>query len=220
MRNITKITSPQILVDRAEEWAQQFAANPNNTNRYRYRHAEIKARLVEETHGKCVYCESKIGHNTPGDTEHKVPTSVKEELRFAWENLTIGCTECNRRKNAYFSGEKPFLDPYLVDVEARLDHFGPIVIWRAGDQAAEITVRILELHNDVRWPLLCRKIEKISEINDLIARIQSTNGDLKEVLRKDLERRTEISEEYSAMVKSLLGRGGAQEAVPGQGPAA
>ena len=86
--------------------------------------------LKEETGFKCVYCESKIGHNTPGDIEHKIPSSKDEDQHFAWNNLTIACTECNRRKNDYYVIGNEFLDPYSDDVENVLEHHGPLVYWK------------------------------------------------------------------------------------------
>lgn len=88
---------PNVLAINHDEWLTAFLADKTNkTNKYRYRHSEIKITLTEETGWKCVYCESKIGHNTPGDIEHKVPSSKDEHRHFNWENLTVACTECNK----------------------------------------------------------------------------------------------------------------------------
>jgi hypothetical protein len=206
VRNLTKLEIPEILATNVELWTAEYQANPGNpTGRYRYRHAEIKARLIEETSSKCVYCESKIGHNTPGDVEHKIPSSVQANAHFNWANLTIACTECNRRKLDYYDVLKPFLDPYVDDVEEVLIHHGPIVSWRNGEVAAEISIRTLELHNSNRQQLLMRKIEKIDEINVLCGRILESQGTpLENLLRLELERRSASDAEYSAMVTSLL----------------
>jgi 5-methylcytosine-specific restriction endonuclease McrA len=112
MRKVTKLGEPDVLKSNFGEWTTAFLADQQNqTSRTRYRHSDIKRTLKDETGYKCVYCESKIGHNIPGDVEHMVPSSVDGQMHFLWSNLTIACTECNRRKNAYFSSEKPFLNP-------------------------------------------------------------------------------------------------------------
>ena len=171
MRKLEKYPIPEVLEENFEIWTKEFQDDPHNqTKRLRYRHPDIKSQLRNETGNKCVYCESKVGHNTPGDIEHKIPSSVDRRLHFSWDNLTLACSECNRRKNAYFDPQAPFLDPYEDKVEELVVHHGPIVGWREGDERAEVTVRTLQLHNETRLSLVLRKIERINEVNDLIAR--------------------------------------------------
>lgn len=210
MRKLNKSPIPEVLTKNFESWAQAYATDPaNGTHRYRYRHPEIKQALLEETCAKCVYCESKVGHNTPGDIEHKIPSSVAPERHFEWSNLTIACTECNRRKNDYFDALKPFIDPYSDEVETFLVHDGPVISALNGHPVSELSLRILQLHDSSRTLLLSRKIEKIEEINGLCARIVALAGDhLEPVLQADLRRRASASEEYSGMVKQMLERRG------------
>lgn len=134
MRNIPKIDPPALLTQNKDEWDANFLDNPSDTNKYRYRDQNIKARLKEETHTKCIYCESKIGDTTPGDIEHKLPVSRRPELLFAWDNLTIACNECNRRKRDYYDPECAFLDPNADDVESLIIHAGPFVFSIPGNR--------------------------------------------------------------------------------------
>jgi uncharacterized protein (TIGR02646 family) len=211
MRRLTKLETPAILAERAEQWTAAFLAAPNSeAHRFRYRHADIKARLIEETGGKCVYCESKIGHNTPGDVEHKRPSSAEPSLHFSWVNLTLACSECNRRKGDYDDGALPFLDPYADDVEDMVVHEGPIVLWQLGNARAETSVRLLELHNQRRAQLIFRKIEKIDEISSLCSRVLENAGSaLAEMLKLELEQRKSPAAEYSGMVCAVLEKWGA-----------
>lgn len=206
MRSITKAACPQILSDNKQSWDASFAAYPKNaTAKYRYRHIDIKSALLAETSNKCVYCESKVGHNTPGDVEHKWPTAVHAHLHFEWENLTIACTECNRRKSALDPNHIPFLDPYVPNIEGKLVHHGPVVGWLQGDEAAETTVKTLELDSVNRLELILRKIEKINDISILKGRIVAAqNPALKSAHEQDLQRRALPTEEFSGMVSSLL----------------
>jgi hypothetical protein len=71
-------------------------------------------------------CESKIGHNCPGDIEHKCPTKKRLDLIFDWTNLTIACSECNRRKLEYYNPMCMFLDPNVDDVESLVVHLGSV----------------------------------------------------------------------------------------------
>jgi hypothetical protein len=152
-----------------------------------------------------VYCESKVGHNTPGDIEHKIPTSVDKSRHFDWANLTVACTECNRRKNNYFCEARPFVDPYEDDVEEVVIHYGPIVSWKVGYECAEISVKILELHNRNRIELLLRKIDLLNELDERVERhAKESNPILKEILWKEILDMCEVTSEYSAMIRSVL----------------
>lgn len=201
----SKTVEPEVLANSAASWLAAYKANPTPYRRVKYRHPDIKAALVAETSNKCVYCESRIGHNTPGDVEHKIPTSVDVDGLFKWSNLTIACTECNRRKNSYFDAIRPFIDPYDDDVEASILHSGPIAGWEPGNAVAEISVKILELDTGARFQLILEKIEKISELNQLLERLEAHRGEtLEVVIRSDIEKMRSRSSKYSAMINALL----------------
>jgi uncharacterized protein (TIGR02646 family) len=204
MRTVTKGEEPDVLKANCQAWTTAYLGDTQNkTKKFRYRHPEIKSALREETGYKCIYCESKIGHNTPGDVEHMTPSTVDGNLHFAWSNLTIACTECNRRKNDYFDAQKPFLNPYTDAVEDRLVHHGPIVSWKPGDQEAEVTIRTLELNEMSREQLIARKIEKIAELDNVVARLHSGSELIRELMRLQIAKMKSIEAEYSGMVSSV-----------------
>jgi len=206
MRNLQKLNEPQILIDNFDNWTLDFTSAPTNkTYRFRYRHKDIKGTLKTETGFKCIYCESKIGHNTPGDVEHIIPTSKNHATHFVWSNLSIACTECNRRKDNYYEENDEFLNPYTDDVENMLIHLGPIVSWRNGEARAEITLKTLNLNGGQRIELFMRKIEKIEEITTAIERYQTeTNAPLKKILEFQLKTFCDKDSEYSAMAIALF----------------
>jgi uncharacterized protein (TIGR02646 family) len=183
MRVLKKMDKPPVLKDNETTWLSDYLAEKTNSaKRYRYRHQEIKQALKDETGYKCVYCESKIGHNTPGDVEHKIPSSKDPSKHFDWLNLTIACTECNRRKNDYYEEGQEFLDPYSDDVEELLEHHGPLVYWKAGNVRAEITVRKLELNSESRSQLIFHKMAKLESWANLVERwAREDNKTLNEV---------------------------------------
>ncbi len=205
MRNLNKLAIPTILDLNATVWTAEFIAEPTNrTKKYRYRNPEIKQQLKVETGFKCIYCESKIGHNTPGDVEHKIATTASHLLHFEWSNLTIACTECNRRKNDYDDPNMPFLDPYNDDVEDLVKHLGPIVSWKTGEARAEVSIRQLELDSKARMEVILRKIEHIAKVNDLLERIASKTGFHRKLLERNLMQMTEKDAEYSAMTMRIV----------------
>src|SRR4030095_3789537 len=68
-----------------------------------YRDPDLKRHLVRESHGKCIYCESKITHVYFGDVEHIKPKAVfpRERLRVA--NLALACAVCNNAKGNFWN---------------------------------------------------------------------------------------------------------------------
>jgi hypothetical protein len=210
MRNIEKLATPTLLAEKHDEWLTAYLADKtNSTKKYRYRHTEIKTTLKEETGWKCIYCESKIGHNTPGDVEHKVPSSKVEQLHFTWENLTVACTECNRRKNNYYEEGEEFLDPYIEDVENAIQHYGPVLGWNNGHERAEVSVKTLELDTPIRFALISRKIEKIEELNNVIERyVKEENQAIKILMKQKIKRMMDKKSEYSGMIISIIEKKG------------
>ncbi len=207
MRNLTKLPEPEILAANGAQWLKEFLANPRNkTTRYRYRQAQIKATLREETFDKCAYCESKLGHASPGDVEHKIPSSKVPDRHFEWRNLTMACQECNRRKNNFYSEHDGFLDPYTEDVEALLEHHGPIVQWKVGQPRAEVTVKVLELSSSSRIKLFEIKLQKLSTLSDLLERYEAAEvgSALKAMLGFQVREMTDRHSEYSAMVREAV----------------
>ena len=216
MRNLTKLVEPEVLALNHEAWLAQYKADKSNTtNKTRYRHRDIKETLKKETGYKCVYCESKIGHNTPGDIEHKVPSSKDEDKHFTWFNMTIACTECNRRKNNYYEIGNEFLDPYSDDVEAALEHHGPLVFWKSANARAETTIRILELNSNNRQQLVERKINKLEDFSNLIERFLVQTGMLKMLLWKQILEMIDLGAEYSAMLQEVIEKKGITSASTG-----
>ncbi|MBX3175702.1 MAG: HNH endonuclease [Gemmatimonadaceae bacterium] len=194
-----------MLVENGARWLQEYLADPTNeTKRKRYRHDDVRAALREETGWKCVFCESRIGHNTPGDVEHKKPASKFQELRFVWDNLTVACTECNRRKSDYHSDELPFIDPYLHAVEEDVVHCGPLVTWRIGAASAEFSVRKLELHLYDRPALIQQKLDVLARARALIDLSANDADPLTPVRLDELRKMQEKNAEFSACVRAFV----------------
>ena len=206
MRNIEKLPEPQVLVENKGAWKATLEENSSPYNKTRYRHADIKETLIKETHSKCVYCESKIGHNCPGDIEHKIPKSQIIDMIFEWNNMTIACNECNRRKGDYYDPNCMFLDPNTDDVENLVQHVGPMVFSKPGCQRSELTVRMLEINSiNARKQLIARKIERLESVKNLVERIADEQKfELKDFLLGDLWQSCEVSSEFSGMIKAYV----------------
>ena len=78
MIKINKLPKPKILQENDSAWTAEYLNALQNKTlltdkiKNRYNNDEIKQTLIEETHGKCAYCESKFTHVEPGATENYI----------------------------------------------------------------------------------------------------------------------------------------------------
>jgi len=206
---LTKGAIPAILHTNFAAWTQtlrdRMAAGqpPTETEKTRYRHTDIKDALIQETFGKCAYCESKIRHVTYGDVEHIVPKSILLEKTFEWTNLTLACDVCNTNKGAHFGNHEDLIDPYVVEPSVHLDFPGAMVLPRPGSVAGFATEATIKLN---RLELLERRAERLSSLSrqlHLLVVVQDANT--RAVLRRDLEaNETTPEKEYAAMARAYL----------------
>jgi hypothetical protein len=209
MIKLSKGCAPEILTRLAATWTQALlerlgrGETPTDTEKGRYRHPEVKAALIEETHGKCAYCESKLRHITHGDIDHIVPKSVAHEKTFEWENLTLACDVCNENKSSHFGHHEDLVDPYTVDPN---DHFlfvGPVVLPVPGSDPGLLTERILKLN---RAELIERRQEKIMNLVtqvSVLARINDPN--VRSVVRQSvLETKVDDTQEFAALTRYCI----------------
>jgi uncharacterized protein (TIGR02646 family) len=84
-----------------------------------YTHSKVKAQLIIDQHGKCCYCERRIGNK--GDIEHFRPKGAVQQspgkplikpgyywLAYDWNNLYLSCSVCNQHhKQNQFPLEDP-----------------------------------------------------------------------------------------------------------------
>lgn len=199
-----KLARPQVLTDNAAAWTavvvNKLAAGqkPTKTEKSRYNHPDVKAQLVAETSGKCAYCESKIRHVAPGDIEHAVPKSAEPSKWFDWDNLTLGCSECNRRKGTKAG---PFVDPYSDDPAHHLIFLGSMVLPFNGSAKGINTEGELELN---RADLFERRTERLRGLHkqlSLIPLVADPNA--REVLKRDFLKELAADREYTAMARAL-----------------
>jgi hypothetical protein len=104
MIRLRRGSKPQVLVANERPWTDAFRrlrAGRDNIPRAaatRYRHPDIKAAVISDAHGKCVYCESRPLHVAPGDVEHLLPKSRFPDLIVEWDNLAFVCRIATGRK--------------------------------------------------------------------------------------------------------------------------
>ncbi len=179
-----------------------------------YGHPTIKEALIIAQHGKCCFCERKIG--AEGDVEHFRPkggfrqgkrTRLEKPgyywLAYEWTNLLLACPICNQRfKQNYF----PLRDPATraVNHHGDLMQEEPLFINPAEVDPAEH----IGFHQEVAYPISDSKYAKATiealglnrpnlseERRDYLAELSV----LRELLR--LEKQLAATEEGNALLQ-------------------
>lgn len=206
MIRLQKGKEPEILETNGSEWTktilemQAVGENPKPYQKSRYNHEEVKQSIIEETNGKCAYCESNLLHIAFGDIEHIKPKKERPDLWFVWSNLTLACSICNNRKRNYHDDQYPLIDPYEDEPEGRLLFFGPLVRAAIGDVSAEMTQRILDLN---REQLIERRTERLDHLRAHLEVLKSAPDSVKQVLRDDFLKEIGPDKEYTAMSRTV-----------------
>jgi uncharacterized protein (TIGR02646 family) len=211
MRALVKGAIPKILEDNAVSWTAELLAaiasedDPTKTQKNRYNKPEIKQAILDETLGKCAYCESKITHIDDGDIEHLVPKSKVAERSFDWSNLTLACTQCNRNKGAFHGGDNDhsgLVDPYQDNPTDHFMFLREIVLPRPDSNKAVITESIIKL---ARSELVeCRK-ERMEFIDGLLLSYHNAPDDLKPIIKADIiKKSTSEGSEYTGIGREYI----------------
>lgn len=209
MIKINKLPKPKILQENDSAWTAEYLNALQNKTlltdkiKNRYNNDEIKQTLIEETHGKCAYCESKLKHISFSDIEHILPKSQRPDLYVEWSNLTISCEICNRiNKKDYYNPNDPLLNPILDIPGEHLMSLGAILYKIPGSRKGELSISILDLN---RTELIERRTEKLNSFAMLVDKYSiETNEKIKAFLKEEIIRESSENSEYSFMLSSYL----------------
>ena len=138
------------------ELIENGADVPNRLQNYYRTATEIKPRLRESSHGKCMYCESEVSHVYFGDVEHVLPVHHFPASRLTYSNLGYCCAICNNNKLDHYDPNVTLIDPYSDDPIAHLDASGPSL--RPLTARGEATIGILELESAKLDPASAREL--------------------------------------------------------------
>ncbi|MBP59437.1 MULTISPECIES: HNH endonuclease [Idiomarina] len=208
MIKLDKLAKPAVLAANEAVWTKEYIRLKNGDTtvpkaaQFRYRHPDIKEALREEASDKCIFCESKISHIFPGETDHIIPISKKHEDVVNWYNLGYVCKECNRFKSNYHDDNLPLLNPFVDEPSEHLMFFGPLVLAKTGQNRGQITTDLLQLS---RAALVERKKEKIEKVKALLDRAESLpEGDAREFLLEQARQESAPEREFSATISAFL----------------
>lgn len=211
MIKLSKGAKPQILIDNATQWTNEYVnclnsnQTPSDTIAYRYRHPDIKAALEKETNCKCAYCESKMKHISFEDIEHILPKkkAARPDLYVEWTNLTLACEVCNRtNKKDYYDPKLPLVNPYVDDPDKYFIILGTIISSKDNNERGFVSESTLDLN---RPELVERRNERLKAISALLYMwAKELNPTIKDVLEKQIRREYGPEKEYSAFVKEFV----------------
>jgi HNH endonuclease len=204
MIKLSKLNKPNILDVNAETWTKTLVDKINSGDRLtdsektKYRHPDVKVTLVEETHGKCAYCESKLLHIHHGDVEHIYPKSLDPAKTFDWFNLTLACEICNQLKSDSDPNMEFIIDPYNIEPAEHLNFVGTIVHAITADYG-QSTKAILKLNRAALCERRREKLEKTLSIFENILNEKLPLPTRKAIYEDLLENEGKSTSEYSAM---------------------
>jgi 5-methylcytosine-specific restriction endonuclease McrA len=205
MIRLTKGEPPQVLVDNAETWTEEYRRLREAGQAHgfsRHRHPDVKAAVLTETAEKCAFCESKMRHVAFGDVEHVLPKSARPDLVVEWTNLTLACSVCNNNKGDYYHEDAPIIHPYHDEPQHHLVFVGPMVTHARRNALGERTHRRLELN---RIALLERRADRLSSIKELVDRLDALEpGPDRALFENEIRKEGGADAEYAAAVRDFL----------------
>ncbi|MCI1037991.1 HNH endonuclease [Pseudomonas putida] len=172
--------------------------------RTNYKHPDNKKALEDASHGKCMYCESKVTHVYFGDVEHIKPKAVTKypELKFDWGNLGFCCARCNNSKSDDYEDDCPIIDPYSENPAESLIAFGSILYPKTGSERGDLTIRTLDLN---RIDLVEKRALRLDEVQNAVnACYRTANGSLRTMLLQELEKEGNLDREFSFFAGALV----------------
>lgn len=208
MIKITKGVEPKILFDNSRKWTALLLGHINNNTKpkasltTKYRHKKIKEALIEETHGKCAYCESKFLHIHHGDVEHIKPKSIYTNKTFEWANLTLACEICNQNKSNNDPNLISIVNPYSDEPEEHILFSGPLIF--TFTQKGQNTEVMLDLN---RAELFEKRKEKLCGAVSILKNVVDTTKPLalRKIIYNDfIKNELSSKSEYSSMIKSFF----------------
>lgn len=179
MIRVRRGVSPPILVANARAWTRELlnliarGATISSAIWNRYNSPQTKAAVVRDAFGKCIYCETKVLHNSFGDIEHLKPKKRFSELAYEWTNLGLVCTRCNNAKSDKYDEAMPPVDPFGEDPNVFFVPHGEWIWPRLANDRAQETISLVGLN---RAELVLDRRKRLESIRTLAETLARTRG--------------------------------------------
>jgi uncharacterized protein (TIGR02646 family) len=208
MIKLTKLREPNVLVANKNKWTSdlmsyidkgQEAPSPVKD---KYNHADIKATLKNETHSKCMYCESYISSVAPEHIEHYRPKAKYPKLTFDWNNLGLACPWCNIKKQDNFDENCAVINPYTDEPENHFIFLGTMICHKPDDKRAQLTELLLDLNRPELMESRKARIDAIRSLIDMC--VLESNPTLKGILIENIKKEMTGEKPYAMCVRSVV----------------
>lgn len=109
----------------------------------------IKAKLLEFSFGKCVFCECKANEGSVYvEVEHFWPKKIYPDKVVEWENLLPSCKRCNGEKGEHDTGLVQIVNPTLDNPSEHLSLIG--CRFHAKTDLGKRTIEVINLNDRAR----------------------------------------------------------------------
>lgn len=197
---------PPALIRNKKAWTRRFQTRPHAAKSgwaTKQAREVIGEALDRMAHGKCAFCEIRLGTGSYAAIEHYQPKSHFPELSFEWSNLFPVCQVCNTTKGSQLHGGallKPDQDDAELFFSLDIDS-GKLMPHPSLDphqrRRAEETIRICNLN---RGALCVSRRERLDEVS---REIETIGSNLAHLLRPERE--------FKFVVRWRLERAGLKE---------
>lgn len=208
MVKLTKESEPKYLSKNKFSFTKRLIESLNTDNGRKrsknllkkYNHPEITSALKRESHGKCIYCESKLAHISFPHIEHIKPKSKYPDLTFDYNNMGLSCQVCNHNKSDKYDLNNPIVNPYVDDPNQFFEPNGAFIFTK--NDRARWTCDSIGLN---RPDLLEARRERIQTLSKLFKILRQSNNDLlKDLIRQEILIEIKKDKEYSFCCQGLL----------------
>ncbi|NOR28055.1 MAG: HNH endonuclease [Lutibacter sp.] len=210
MIKLIKKPEPQVLSTNKSNWTTLLLGHISRGEKVpsvlsnAYNTTEVKDSLRLESHSKCMYCESKVGHITYEHIEHIKPKAKTKfpQLAYEYDNLGLSCPKCNMNKSDTYDINNTFINPYIDNPITHFVSYGAFIWAKSGDNRAKLSELEIDLN---RAELLEIRGERMKTIRGLVDTYNNTpNGILKNALKKEIDLEIAENKPYSFSAKKLV----------------
>lgn len=206
MIKLDRTPCPDKLMNEQQELTKIFKAEGKNVWNKDY----IKNSLLEMSHSKCSYCETKL--DKPSiymEVEHFYSKDHYKDKVVEWQNLFPSCKRCNVNKGSHDVGVDPIINPCIQNPKDHLDLKNYRL--RGKTQLGISTIRILYLNESdklvkTRYEVGNKVIDKLEEFYEDIQEKTNTSRKLRNHLNriKALLKEGQKTEEYAVTISTVI----------------
>lgn len=199
MKKLNKLPPPSSIISNGATWTERYANEEPRKRSKPWLRPEIKEILLEETEGKCAYCQAEFINVSFGEIEHIKPKSKFPELVVDWPNLTVCCSRCNNKKGSKYFDDVPFLNPFIDEIGEHLLFLGAFI--QSTTHRGDLTVKEIELNGAER---IEARFKHINNLENLIRNYEREEPGTIKQLNRQLIIKILHSGEFSAFTRSFL----------------